>query len=114
MEHRRKLPSITLHKPSGRPRVRIRGKDFYLGPFGSAEATYEYGIVVQRELNKVTTHPQGEHSVHEVVLAFLRHAKRYYAKKNGKPTAEYNCFKSAVRPLAHGVSLRLDGPRITP
>ena len=39
-------------------------------------------------------------SVHEVVLAFMRHAETHYLK-NGKLTDEYHCLKSAACPLVH-------------
>ena len=32
-------PGITLHKPSGRARVRLNGQDVYLGVYGSPEAS---------------------------------------------------------------------------
>jgi integrase len=31
-----------------------------------------------------------------LIVAFLKHASRYY-RKNGRPTAEFDCFKSALR-----------------
>lgn len=36
-------PQMRLHKPSGRARVRWLGREYYLGPFGSAEAAVRYG-----------------------------------------------------------------------
>jgi hypothetical protein len=33
-----KPPAYLLHKPSGQARVRINGKDHYLGPHGSPES----------------------------------------------------------------------------
>lgn len=32
------VPSYCLHKPSGQARVRINGKDYYLGKYGSPES----------------------------------------------------------------------------
>jgi len=37
-------------------------------------------------------------SVGELILVFLKHAKRHYVK-NGKPTSEYGILESTVRPL---------------
>ncbi len=31
------IPSYSLHKSTGRARVRVAGRDFYLGKFGSLE-----------------------------------------------------------------------------
>jgi len=40
------IPSITLHKATGQARVRLCGRDFYLGPFGSDEAQEQYHRIV--------------------------------------------------------------------
>jgi len=37
---------MNLHKPSGRARVRIEGRDFYLGRFGTPEAEAEYRRII--------------------------------------------------------------------
>jgi integrase len=39
-------PSILNHKPSGRCRIRVAGKDYWLGPIGSDEARQEYARLV--------------------------------------------------------------------
>jgi len=44
---RKKTPSYLLHKPSGQARVRIAGKDIYLGVYGSAESRQRYGEIVR-------------------------------------------------------------------
>lgn len=43
---KKKPPSLLLHKASGQARVRINGKDIYLGPFGSEQARVEYAAIV--------------------------------------------------------------------
>ena len=35
---RRKKPAYLLHKPTGQARVRLNGKDVYLGTYGLAES----------------------------------------------------------------------------
>jgi integrase len=45
-----RLPQIRLHSPSGRARVRINGKDFWLGPFGSPAAIREYDRLIAKYL----------------------------------------------------------------
>lgn len=37
-----KVPKLSLHKPSGCARVRIQGKDLYLGPYGDPETLQRY------------------------------------------------------------------------
>ena len=34
----RRIPGYVHHKPTGQARVRINGKDYYLGKFGSPES----------------------------------------------------------------------------
>ena len=42
----KKKPAYLLHKPSGRGRVRIDGKDIYLGAYGSQESLDRYNDLV--------------------------------------------------------------------
>lgn len=46
----RRVPQLTLHKPSGKARVRIRGKDHYCGPWGSQEAQDKYDKLIEEFL----------------------------------------------------------------
>jgi hypothetical protein len=41
------VPSYLHHKPSGQARVRIDGKDHYLGPYGSPESKAKYDLLVR-------------------------------------------------------------------
>jgi integrase len=43
---RSSIPKMTLHKPSGQARVRIKGRDIYLGRSGTPEAEAEYRRVI--------------------------------------------------------------------
>ena len=45
---RKSIPSVVHHKPTGQARVRIAGKDFYLGRYGSKEARAAYAGHVRR------------------------------------------------------------------
>jgi hypothetical protein len=42
MHHSFHVPQLTHHKATGRAVVHLNGKDYYLGPFGSAEAKARY------------------------------------------------------------------------
>ena len=42
------LPAMRLHRPSGNARVRLNGKDIYLGKYGSEEARVAYHALIQK------------------------------------------------------------------
>ena len=98
------IPSYSFHKATGQARVRVAGRDFYLGKFGSIESRQEYARVLAQHVSGLEIAPAApspvpsQLSVAELALAFLRHAETYYVK-NGKQTAEVDCYKSAMRPL---------------
>jgi integrase len=106
------IPSYLLHQPTGQARVRVAGRDHYLGPFGSEESRIAYGKIVanlasglpidplvKSNRGRTTTIEQDTGlTINELVLAFLRFADGHYVK-NGKPTSEIHCLKSATRPL---------------
>lgn len=103
------IPAYLLHKATGQARVRINGRDFYLGPFGSGDSRRKYGeLVAQFSSGKLidpfalpsatTIENDSCPSVAELCVAFLDHAERYYVKE-GKPTDELKCFKSAMAPV---------------
>lgn len=103
-----RIPAYTLHKPTGQARVRVNGKDHYLGQYGSVESRRLYGELIARLASGVdvsamkfgagATIEAGEVTVNELCLAFMRHAATHYVK-NGQETDEIDCFKSAIRPL---------------
>lgn len=102
-------PPIQHHRLSGRARVRWKGKDYYLGPYGSAEAARNYaelltrlasGESVDRPTEAVEPRHQGI-TVAEVVSRWLaEESPRYPAAGR-----ELQGFRYAVRPL-----IRLYGP----
>ena len=106
------LPSYLLHKQSGQARVRIEGKEYLLGKYGSEESRVLYGELVAKHAGGVridpfakpkrgrstTIEPEAGLTINELVLAFMRHADGHYVK-NGKPTSEIHCLKAATRSL---------------
>jgi hypothetical protein len=40
------VPSYRFHKPSGRARVTLEGRDIWLGPYGTSESRQKYDRVV--------------------------------------------------------------------
>jgi integrase len=100
------VPAYLFHKPTGQARVRIAGRDFYLGPFGSDDSRRKYGELVAkfaggRLVDPVAISPDPADpgpAVAVLWLAYLDFAERHYTK-NGKPTAELDCLKSAMKPV---------------
>ena len=85
---RTRIPKRRLHKPSGLAFVQIRGKRYYLGPYGSPKSQEEYHKV----LAKLTGSPEAEAdalvadirarhalTLNELLLSYWRHAQEYYA-----------------------------------
>ena len=81
------VPSYLLHKPTGQARVRVDGRDYYLGPYGSEESRIKFGEIVAKIVSGQSTDPfvakspatsQAESSltVNELVLAYMRHAQK--------------------------------------
>lgn len=108
------IPSYLLHKRSGQARVRIHGRDYLLGPYGSEESRIRYGELIAKFASHVPVDPLAAGSnrgtirgtdsddpgpsIAELIVAFLEHAKTHYVK-NGEPTSEQHCIRAAVRPL---------------
>lgn len=110
---RSSVSAYGLHRPTGQARVRINGKDHYLGPHGSEKSKRED----ERLIRKLVTDRVAEEvrarvefatdlTVSELILGFLRHAKAYYVK-DGNQTTEFGCIVQAVRPVRerHGHEL---------
>lgn len=107
------FPSYLLHQPTGQARVRIKGKDHYLGPFGSDESRIAYGQLIAKMAGGIPIDPIADSnrgrlprnesddpgpSVGELCLVFLKHAETHYVK-HGKQTSEVFILKSVIRPL---------------
>ena len=90
-------PSYLLHRPSGQARVRIDGRDHYLGKFGSPEAQARYDLLVSDWLRNKSVN-RSTMAVDELALRFLEHAESYY-RKDGRPSGEAYNVRVALRPL---------------
>jgi len=95
---KKRKPSYLLHKSTGQARCRINGKDHYLGEFGTAASRELYDDLVAEWFakNNETTHYTLR--VDDLALLFMEHANQHY-RKNGKPTSEISCIKTALRYL---------------
>lgn len=107
------VPAYQFHRATGQARVRIRGRDYYLGAHGSDESKRRYEELVRKLLTdreKADLARRAELSssltLGELVTAYLRHARTYYVK-NGRPTNECGNIASALAPVLdrHGAEL---------
>jgi hypothetical protein len=93
---RNRPPKYAFHKPTGQARVRIDGKDHYLGPYNSQRSIDEYNALIG-ELKAESLEPAVTNTtVSQLALAYVRFVKLYHSR-DGKPTAEVSAVKVAVR-----------------
>lgn len=98
MARKTRKPAYVHHKPTGQGRVRIGGKDIYLGAYGTPDSRARYDQIITEWLAQ-NCDPNAVHfSVDELALLYLAHAREYY-QKDGEPTSELNCIQIALRPL---------------
>ena len=108
-----RFPSCLHHKASGQVRVRIAGRDYYLGIYGSDESRIRYLELVSRLDGGIPIDPIADStrgrvprnesddpgpSVAELCLTFLHHAETHFVK-NGRQTSEFDILKAVLRPL---------------
>ena len=107
-------PAYQFHKASGQARVRIRGRDHYLGAHGSPESYERYQDLIfewrvrNQDVDRYTM------TVDELAILYLEHAKLHY-RKSGRETSEVHCIRSALRTLiasAGTARARNFGPRL--
>lgn len=104
---RKSIPSVVHHKSTGQARVRIAGKDIYLGRYGSPEARAAFsqllgeiqtsGQEAVRAARELIDDPTGP-TVSALCLAFFDHAEATY-RKNGRLTSTISTFKTPIRVL---------------
>lgn len=107
------IPSYGLHRATGQARVRIDGKDVYLGPHGSEESKRQYEQIVRKLITdraraevKARVEIATDLTVNELAARYLQHARGYYVK-GGLPTREYGNICDAIRAVRerHGFEL---------
>lgn len=101
MSKQARIPSYRRHS-SGQATVRIHGKDFYLGTYGTAASRREYDRLINEWLANgrrlAVTQADPVIAVVELIAAFWEHAKTWYVK-NGQPTDELAAYKVVLRYL---------------
>ncbi len=112
-----RTPKYRLHRLSGLAVVTLGGKDHYLGPHGSDESLAEYNRLLGEWLIKgrpcLREEGSDDVTINELLVQYLRHAKEYYRKPDGRQTKEFESIKQSMRPLqeAYGYTLARDfGP----
>ena len=99
----RRKPSYLLHRPTGQARVRISGRDHYLGEHGSPESRERYEDLIADWFARNDTSGYTL-TIDSLAILYLEHVDSYY-RKNGKPTSEATSIRIALRPL-----IKLYGP----
>jgi hypothetical protein len=85
----------TLHKPSGQARVRIHGRDFYLGPFGSPESRDEYDCLVAKHFLQKPDVTKDSVLISRLALNYIELAPAY-CRKNGEQPSEFHVLQMAL------------------
>ena len=91
-------PTYLLHKPTGQARVRVGGKDVYLGAHGSPESRARYDELVSDWFTRNGDARAFTLTVDEFCLLYLEHARQHY-RKGGNVTSEYGGVRQALRYL---------------
>jgi integrase len=82
MSKSRNIPAYVHHKPTGQARVRIKGKDFYLGKYGSPESHERYDELIAEHV--IDAEPGSCKTLTAVLAAWWAECKRRYSKGKGK------------------------------
>ncbi len=113
MARKLKRPALTLHKPTGQARVRIDGRDHYLGQYGSPEAHQQYDDLIadwllRQDASRLTL------TVDDLAILYDDHADAYYRRPDGEPSGEHVNVRIALRYLVEEfgrTSVREFGPQ---
>lgn len=100
-------PKYCLHKAKGLAFVKIAGRVFYLGKYGTPESHAEYNRLIGEWMtlgrptefrDRLRSEVEHRRTINELVLAYWTNAQTYYVK-GGETTDECHCIKSALRVL---------------
>lgn len=107
-----KIPKYQLHKGTGQAKVRLNGRDFYLGSYGTPESRRLYDELVEKWLQNGRTIPGGggssapdsvsgfnEITVVELSARYFRHCKEYYSDGGGRLTGSVDNAKQMIKRL---------------
>jgi integrase len=94
----KRTPKYALHKPSGQARVRIDGKNHYLGIHNSPESQDRYENLVSKWFAGTFNADRESLSLDRLSLLYLDHCRVYYVKDSSR-TSEVYATQAALRPL---------------
>ena len=102
------VPKYRHYRPKNLGVVRLNGRDFYLGEFGSPASLEKYHRLLAewlengRRLPSTTAPVQQPEapplSINEMLLQYWQFAEGYY-RSGDRPTKELTCMEHAIRPL---------------
>ena len=97
-QRQRRIPKYSHHKAKNLARVRIDGKDIYLGKYDSPESHKRYREVIANWLAGNLEKPAKGNAttVVELMAQYLKWASGYYVK-HGKHTREFGNTKDALK-----------------
>ncbi len=98
----KRLPSLQLHQASGRGVVRINGKDYYCGEYGTPQCQKEYNRIVAEWLSgSPPASSRPGLTIMELLADYLDFAVRYYTDAEGKVTRSYDRCVETAKLLNH-------------
>ncbi|MHC5110573.1 MAG: hypothetical protein ACYTHJ_11935 [Planctomycetota bacterium] len=109
-----RIPKMQFHKASGQAKVRIDGKDHYLGRHGAPKAEAKYKrLIAELCLTGRVADDDTAVTVDEVLASAWQWVEKHY-RKDGNPTSEVLSYKRAfsfVRRLYGDTPANFFGPR---
>lgn len=93
----KRKPGYLLHKPTGQARVRIDGKDHYLGPYGSPESRERYDDLIAEWFARQGDVTAYSLTIDDLCLMFMEFAEGYYRRRDGTPTGTVGNIRSALK-----------------
>lgn len=95
-----KLPKYRIHAASGQARVWIRGRDYYLGPFGSPESWDKYHqlcaeLVASNGSPPLTKRMAASLTIAELIERYDDYSRIYYSSPKGM-SSEYVTIRYAL------------------
>ena len=93
----KRKPSYLLHRSTGQARVRIDGKDHYLGPYGSPESRERYEDLIAEWFARQSDVTAYTLTVDDLCLMFIDFADGYYRREDGTSTGTVGNIRSALK-----------------
>src|SRR5262245_47230950 len=100
----KRIPRLQRHPTHQCGRVRLSGRDYYLGawpdpdgpPPPAAQAAYERGLAECLAAGKQAPAPDAALTVNQLAARYLPYAERLYVDEQGKPISEIRTVRRAL------------------